>query len=150
LVLTLYWQAEQPVEKHYTVFAHLQDANGNLISQQDNPPVRGTRPTNEWELGVLIEDPYEIQIPADADLGQYRLSIGMYDSITGERLDVVGIDGEQLPEGRVELTEIWVEPVVPWWRWVLSGVWISVVVAGTVWPQPVGGNSHHPAWREEV
>ena len=134
LVLTLYWQAEKSVAKHYTVFVHVQDANGNLIAQQDNPPVRGTRPTNEWKANVLIEDPYEVQIPIDAALGLYTLRAGMYDATTGERLDVVSTDGRQLPEARVELAQVQVEPAVPWWRWVLSGAWVAIVVIGAASP----------------
>jgi hypothetical protein len=141
LMLTLYWQAEQPVKKHYTVFVHLQDANGNLIAQQDNPPARGMRPTNEWETNVLIEDPYEIQIPADAAQGQYVLSAGMYDTTTVERLAVLDPEGNKLPDDRIVLARVQVEPVVPWWRWVLSGLWVTIVVAGAVWNW-FGGRQH--------
>jgi hypothetical protein len=134
LVLTLYWQAEQPVERHYTVFVHLQDVDGGLVAQQDNPPVRGTRPTNEWEPNVLIEDPYELQLPVDADLGQYTLSIGMYDSTTVERLPVHDLEGNRLPEDRVLLTHVQVAPAVPGWRWALSFGWLIAVAIGTASP----------------
>jgi hypothetical protein len=132
LVLTLYWQAKEPVEKHYTVFVHLQDADGNLVTQQDNPPARSMRPTNEWKANVLIEDPYEVQIPIDAALGRYVLSAGMYDTTTVERLAVFDSDGSRLPEDRVVLAHVQVRPVVAWWRWALSGVWLAVVAAGVV------------------
>jgi hypothetical protein len=132
LVLTLYWRADRPVEKHYTVFVHLQDANGNLIAQQDNSPARGMRPTNEWETDVLIEDPYEVQVPIDAAKDQYLLSAGMYDTTTIERLAVFDYEGRRLPEDRVVLADVSVQPVTPWRRWALSGVWLAVVAAGAV------------------
>ena len=131
LLLTLYWWAERPVGKYYTVFVHLQGADGSLVTQQDNIPVRGTWPTNEWETHVLIEDPYEVQIPTDAALGEYVLSTGMYSPITMERLEAVGADGGRLSEDRVELTSVQVRPAVPWWRWALSGGWVMFVAAST-------------------
>lgn len=133
LLLTLYWRAEQPVEKHYSVFVHLQDENGNLVAQKDNPPVRGMRPTNEWEPHVLIEDPYEVHLPSDVAHGQYVLSVGMYDSTTVERLAALDSDGNPLPDGRIVLTQVQVKPVIPWWRWALSGLWVAIVAVGTVW-----------------
>ncbi len=134
LLLTLYWQADAPVDEDYTVFVHLQALDGTLVAQQDNPPVRGTRPTSEWESGELIEDPYEIQIPADAAFGEYALSTGMYNPVTVERLEALGADGGQLPEARVVLAGVSVQPAVPWWRWALSGLWLAILSAGLVWP----------------
>jgi len=133
LWVTLYWQADAPMDKDYTVFVHLQALDGTLVAQQDNPPVRGTRPTSWWEPGVLIEDPYEIQIPANAAFGEYLLSAGVYDPATGERLEAVDADGERLPEDRVVLTDVSVRPVVVWWWWALSGIWVVLVGISLVW-----------------
>jgi hypothetical protein len=133
LVLTLYWQAEETIVGDYTVFVHLQGADGGLAAQQDNPPVRGAQPTSGWMPGELVEDPYEIQVPVDAAFGQYALSAGMYDPVTVERLEAVAADGERLPEDRVVLTNVQVQPAVPWRRWAISAVWCAFVMAGAVW-----------------
>jgi len=134
LLLTLYWRARASIEGNYTVFVHLQGADGRLVAQQDNPPVRGTQPTDGWEIGAIVEDPYEIHIPLDASSGDYTLSVGMYDPATLERLPAFAADGGRLPEDRVMLTTVQVRPAVPWWRWVLSGAWLTVIAAGSVWP----------------
>jgi hypothetical protein len=134
LLLTLYWQAEKPVDGDYTVFVHLQGADGSLVAQRDNPPARGTRPTSGWEPGALIEDPYEIQLPADAAFGEYVLSAGMYDPVTVERLEATGDDGARLAEDRVVLSSVSVQPAVAWWHWALSGAWVALVIAGAAWP----------------
>jgi hypothetical protein len=134
LLLTLYWRAETAVEGDYTVFAHLQGPDGQLVAQQDNPPIRGTLPTSDWKPGVLVEDPYEIQVPPDAAFGDYVLSAGMYNPATVERLPACASDGARLPEDRVVLATVRVRPAVPWWRWVLSGVWLAVIAGGVVWP----------------
>jgi hypothetical protein len=132
LLLTLYWRAEEPIEEDYTVFVHLQKADGGLAAQQDNPPVRGTRPTDGWVPGELIEDPYEIEIPFDATSGEYVLGTGMYDSATIERLVAFGPGGERLSEGRVVLERIHVRPAVSWWQWVIPGAWVAIIVVGVV------------------
>jgi len=138
LLLTLYWRAEEPVERNYTVFAHLQGADGRLVAQQDNPPMRGTRPTSVWEVGTVVEDPYEIRVPLNTPSRDYVLSVGMYDPATKspslERLPALGADGRHLPEDRVVLATVHVRPAVPWWRWALSGVWLAVIATGIVWP----------------
>jgi hypothetical protein len=134
LVLTLYWRAEAPIEDDYTVFVHLQGADGQLVAQQDNPPVRGTRPTSDWEADELIEDPYDIRIPPDTSFGDYVLSAGMYERETLERLPAFDAVGERLAEDRVVLATVRVRPAVPGWRWALSGIWLAIVAVGVVYP----------------
>lgn len=79
LAVVLYWQADAPVTGRYTVFTQLFDPAGNLIAQQDNWPVEGLAPTDTWEPGTVIRDPYRLAIPADAPTGDYTLWVGMYD-----------------------------------------------------------------------
>jgi hypothetical protein len=38
------------------------------------------------EAGEQIDDFKQLQIPADADPGVYQILIGMYDPLTGERM----------------------------------------------------------------
>jgi hypothetical protein len=129
LVLTLYWRTETPIERDYTVFTHLERAGGVLIAQQDNPPVRGTRPTNGWVPNTVIADPYEIAVPLNTAPGEYVLSTGMYDLSTLDRLPVFGADGEHSSSGRLELTTVQVKPGVPYWRRILSVGWVASVAA---------------------
>jgi hypothetical protein len=145
LALTLYWRAEGPVDEYCNVFVHLQAEDGSLVAQQDNVPVRGSRPTNEWETDVLIEDPYEVQVPLDQVPGKYTLSVGMYEPTTMERMEAVDTNGERRPEDRVVLTDVSVQPVVAWWRWALSGVWLAVVFIGIVWPFVLKSDRHDGA-----
>jgi hypothetical protein len=135
LLLTLYWQAQTLVGESYTVFTHLQGPDGKLVAQQDNPPGRGTHPTDSWSPGTLIEDPYEIQVPPDVEPGEYTLSTGMYDPATVERLPVKRAGGERLPNDRLKLATVQVRPAVPSWRWVVSAAWLTVVAAGVVLPR---------------
>ncbi|HXF61404.1 MAG TPA: hypothetical protein VNK95_07295, partial [Caldilineaceae bacterium] len=84
LRLVLYWRAETPVTGRYTVFTQLFDPSGALVAQQDNWPVQGLAPTDTWQPGALVRDPYTLAIPADAAPGRYRLLVGLYDA-TGRR-----------------------------------------------------------------
>lgn len=85
--VTLYWQAHTKIEGHYAVFVHLLDAEGQRIAQHDGDPVDGACPTWIWQPGELFEDVH--QIPTDnlrAHQGPYRLAVGWYDRVSGERL----------------------------------------------------------------
>jgi len=84
LPIVLYWESESPVGESYTVFTHLVDADGQLVVQQDNLPVAGLAPTDTWQPGVLIRDPYRLTLPANTGPGDYRLLVGLY-TATGRR-----------------------------------------------------------------
>ncbi|MDY7040571.1 MAG: hypothetical protein SVX38_06895, partial [Chloroflexota bacterium] len=53
----------------------------------------GVYPTDRWSGGEVVDDDYAIHVPADAPPGEYRLEVGMYDWVTGERLTVLDADG---------------------------------------------------------
>jgi len=88
LLLTLYWETDESVGQAYKVFTHLIGPRGQITAQQDNQPRRGTFPTDIWDPGMMIEDPYELTIPTDAAMGTYGIQVGMYDPITLERLPI--------------------------------------------------------------
>jgi hypothetical protein len=82
--ITLYWEAEQKVNDSYTIFIHLIDETGRLVSQSDKIPAYGSSPTNIWQPGDLIRDEHHLgPFPA-----QGTLLIGAYDPVTGQRLPV--------------------------------------------------------------
>jgi hypothetical protein len=98
LRLTLYWRVLTSMETSYTVFTHLLNANGQLWAQKDNPPVRGSYPTTEWGAGQTIVDKYDIVVPPDAPVGQYKLEVGWYDTTTGQRLPLLDETGQRQDE----------------------------------------------------
>lgn len=76
--LVIYWQAQQPVLQSYTVFVHLLDSTGRLVAQQDNLPVQGLAPTDTWQAGAVIRDPYRLALPPETPPGQYQIVVGLY------------------------------------------------------------------------
>ncbi len=87
LDLEIDWQALSQPLHDYTVFVHVLDANGQLIAQQDNMPIRDQLPTACWQPNEYVTDPYSLPIPRGA---QQPLSIelGLYQLDTGERLSL--------------------------------------------------------------
>jgi hypothetical protein len=92
--LTLFWQADATPSERYTVFAHVVDEQGRLVAQQDSEPSGGSRPTSTWEPDEVIADHVGILMPLDAASGPHRLVVGMYQPDSGNRLPVVGDDGQ--------------------------------------------------------
>ncbi len=105
LNVVLYWQAEAAVEESYTVFTQLFAPDGTMVAQQDNLPVNGLAPTDTWQPGTLVRDPYRLVLPDGAPSGEYQLQIGLYDtngrrSLTpadSARADYVNADYIELP-----------------------------------------------------
>jgi len=87
--LTLHWQALREMTEDYTVFVHLTQADGQLVSQQDIQPLGGAKPTTSWTPGEMVDDPYELAVPVGALPGIYWLKVGMYSQSTMKRLPVV-------------------------------------------------------------
>ncbi len=91
---TLYWQATAPLERDYTLFVHLLDANNVLVGQGDSPPLQGVYPTSRWQPGEILNDAQSLPIAADLPSGKYRVVIGLYDPATGTRLPVLDENGQ--------------------------------------------------------
>jgi hypothetical protein len=92
LPLVLYWLGRTPIADSYTVFVQLLDANGDIVAQQDNLPVQGLAPTNTWQSGVVIRDPYLLDLGTVKQPGSYDLAIGLYDE-EGKRVTLTDESG---------------------------------------------------------
>ena len=103
--VTLYWQSRTPIANNYSVFVHLVDENGNVISQHDNEPGNGRFPTGTWFPYEIIRDAHTLTLPPDAPPGPYTLAVGMYDWQTGARLPITSAGGTHLPNDQLILEE---------------------------------------------
>lgn len=86
--LTLFWRAHQTVAENLKVFVHLLNAEGRLVAQRDSEPVGGQCPTATWPVGRPIVDRYGVLLPDGLPAGRYRLIVGLYNPVGGERLPV--------------------------------------------------------------
>jgi hypothetical protein len=91
---TLYWQSSAPITVDLKTFAHLLDQNGNMVAQLDWTPQDqlGYLPTSAWQPNRPVTDAQCIPLPADLPAGQYRLVVGWYYPVTGERLPLIASD----------------------------------------------------------
>jgi hypothetical protein len=98
LSLELFWSAAQTPTHNYKVFVHVTDAQGQLGAQDDSMPGLWRRPTTIWEPDELVTDQHRIKLSDPLPAGEYTLSVGMYDSDTGERLPLYDAAGQLLAE----------------------------------------------------
>ncbi len=85
--ITLYWQALKPIEKDYSTFVHLLDANDIVAAQRDMYPGQGLWPTSQMQPGEVIASRYVLNIPATAYAPDHlKWEVGVYDFATQQRL----------------------------------------------------------------
>ncbi|MEZ4767597.1 MAG: 6-pyruvoyl-tetrahydropterin synthase-related protein [Caldilineales bacterium] len=108
--LTLYYQADSPTGQNLTQFAQLYNPDLGMAAQQDALPQDGANPTWAWAPGEIITDTRTLQVRADAEPGDYRLLVGLYDPADGTRLPVADAQGNPLPDGQITLTTLTVSP----------------------------------------
>ena len=106
LRLSLYWQALKPMDESYTVFAHLIDLRNRIWAQHDGIPARDN-PTSGWLKGEVLVDKHVLTIRGDAQPGDYVLEVGMYDALSGLRLEV-GATGARVVERAIWIGEVMV------------------------------------------
>jgi 4-amino-4-deoxy-L-arabinose transferase-like glycosyltransferase len=94
--VTLYWHANGPTDVTYKVFVHLLSKDGQVVGQSDAPPLQGKGPTDTWQPGEYIEDPYEFTVSQDAPTGPAQLELGFYNPATGIRLPAANENGNPI------------------------------------------------------
>ncbi|MCB0257207.1 MAG: glycosyltransferase family 39 protein, partial [Anaerolineae bacterium] len=94
LDIDLYWQALATPDHDYTVFLHLLDDNGNIVSQGDAPPMQGRYPTSMWAYPETLIDHHALQLPPELPAGEYALITGLYNPMDSSRLPVLNENGQ--------------------------------------------------------
>ncbi len=88
LKLTVVWQAQRALTRRYTAFAHLENAAGGKVTQDDHEPRGGIYPTTRWAVNETVREVYTLNVPSDLPRGKSVLRVGWYDAESGERLAV--------------------------------------------------------------
>ena len=93
LPLTLYWHATAPVPHNYQVFVHLTNPATTLWGQSDklNP---GDFPSTRWPLDRFVWDDHWLPVLPGTPPGEYRLSVGLYDLNSGQRVPIFDEAGQ--------------------------------------------------------
>ncbi|MBI3740995.1 MAG: hypothetical protein HY257_04470, partial [Chloroflexi bacterium] len=108
LRVVLYWRAANQIEKDYTIFAHLVDANDQIAAQLDHAPVPGDYATSVWRSDEWIVDAFDLRV--DAPPGMYMLAVGLYDPATLERAPARDPNDARFANDRVTLFQITISP----------------------------------------
>lgn len=78
LSLQLQWDALATATADYTLFVHLVDDAGQIVAQQDQPPLGGFAPTHTWQPGQRIVDTVMLTLPPALPPGRYSVRAGLY------------------------------------------------------------------------
>ncbi|MFQ6100628.1 MAG: ArnT family glycosyltransferase [Anaerolineae bacterium] len=86
LELVLYWRLLQKPERHYSIFAHLLDAEGQIVGEYD----ANRYATSFWREGggEMLLSYFPLRVKPETPPGNYQLEIGVYHQPTGERLPI--------------------------------------------------------------
>ncbi len=86
LHLILYWRADREIKRGYTAFLHVWDSQGRFCGQDDHPPLNGFASHENWRVGQVFADPFQVDISACQDVSTLDLAVGFYTPETLERL----------------------------------------------------------------
>jgi hypothetical protein len=89
----LYWEALDDIGSDYIVQMRLLDESGQIRTEADDRPARGSSPTNSWISGQIVTDTHQLVAPQDLLDGTYIIDIALLDAVTGQRVNIVANDG---------------------------------------------------------
>jgi hypothetical protein len=100
--VALYWQSlTRRPNIDATIFVHVLDTKGNLVSQQDSRPWNGQYPTFIWDQGEIVKTEYDLDTKTVA-YGDLSLEVGMYTFPDLKRLVVIQ-DSKPSPDNVIRL-----------------------------------------------
>ncbi len=94
--VTLYWQAQRPLDINYQVFMHMLREDGSLIPPQSDKNNPGEFPTRRWPTDKFVRDHHVFVLPKDFPQGTYTFSTGLWVQSEGWRLPLHNEAGEQI------------------------------------------------------
>ena len=79
LKVTFYWTVLKPVDEDYEVFVHGDAITGKSSRLHgDHFPAEGDYPTDVWQVGEIVADPFKLWIPPGYGPKQLGLFTGLY------------------------------------------------------------------------
>jgi hypothetical protein len=107
--ITYFWQCLEEMERGYTLATQFEGQHDKTYRiDQSHQGVNGVYPTSMWQVGEIIGEEYQVEVPTDYPPIRYALWVGVRDG--EERLKVLS-DVETDEEDRAKLGEIEVLPV---------------------------------------
>ena len=72
-----------------------------VLASNDRKPCDNSHLTWNWQPRAIIHDTVQLHLPPDLPPGPYELTVGMYDTLTGERLAASGAESQLSPNAIV-------------------------------------------------
>jgi uncharacterized membrane protein len=109
--VVLQWQPTTRIPRDYTIFIHLVDPDGAIVTQSDARPTWVVPwPTDRWSPDQPVLDGHRLPLPPDLPPGRYQVQVGLYYWESLERLPVLDETMQQTVGDYVVLGEIQIEP----------------------------------------
>jgi uncharacterized membrane protein len=86
LALGVYWRARGKPRGDYEVIVRLLDSNNHVVIEQASRPAAGTYPTTEWDVGEVLLDWHDLDVPSQIPAGDYSLMVELRDVSSKEIL----------------------------------------------------------------
>ncbi len=86
LDLRFTWRVLRPQTASIKLFIHVVNEAGTVVAQRDLEPQEGKAVTSKWQPGDAFQDVHGLPLPAGLIPGRYRVEIGVYNVIGGERI----------------------------------------------------------------
>lgn len=101
LRLRLWWSADAPIDRDYSVGIFLRWRDGALITQSDSAPqviVPEGAPveTSRWQTDTIYIEERVLTLPEGLRLDTAQLLLTVYGSWDNRRIDAPGVDDERL------------------------------------------------------
>ena len=103
--LRLQWTAARTLEIPDSVFVHVLDEQGQLVTQADGVPLAGLFPFWLWQVGDQVRDVRWLHVPGEWPSGTFAVSLGLYNPSTGARRAVYDVAGERFPDDVVPVLQ---------------------------------------------
>lgn len=91
VAFTAHWQALKPVDQNDWLLLQLMRGSEAIVNK-DGVPTAGRLTTDLWKTNEIYTSRHTFQIPADAEAGEYTLTVGLHPSGTYDWLRVKSRD----------------------------------------------------------
>jgi len=100
--VTTEWQVSQPAQD-LKFSLRLQNASGQAVYTQDYVPQNWFAPTRVWIVGQPAVDQRGILVPQNLAAGRYRITLRLYDPVTGAAVDTTA--GQDVTLGEIDVID---------------------------------------------
>jgi hypothetical protein len=90
------WQALHETTNNYTLFVHVLDDEGEIVTQTDAEPRGGAYPTSAWVRGEIVADTITIPLTDAQSELDWHVAIGLYNPQDFTRLPIRRCDGDPI------------------------------------------------------